>query len=80
MLPGRVAGFYSDETCHINLCALADFAGAQLYVDQAISLDLEHKQVICAQHPPVAFDVLSLDIGSTPLQNHASFAVNQGLN
>ncbi|MBF2028401.1 MAG: selenide, water dikinase SelD [Oscillatoriales cyanobacterium C42_A2020_001] len=66
MLPGRVANLYTDEKCHVNLCALADFAGAQFYIDQVTNLDLEHKQVICAHHPPIAFDVLSIDIGSTP--------------
>lgn len=66
MLPGHVAGFYSREECHIDLRRLAQFAQAQLYIDQAISLDLENKQVICAHRPPVAFDIVSLDIGSTP--------------
>lgn len=66
MLPGRVAGFYSDEDCHINLFGLADFAQAQFYQDRAIGLDLANKQVICAHRPPVAFDVVSIDIGSTP--------------
>ncbi|WP_210404394.1 selenide, water dikinase SelD [Chroococcidiopsis sp. TS-821] len=66
MLPGHVAGFYSREECHIDLRRLAQFAQAQLYIDQAIGLDLENKQVICAHRPPVAFDVVSLDIGSTP--------------
>ncbi|OKH28327.1 selenide, water dikinase SelD [Chroogloeocystis siderophila] len=66
MLPGHVAGFYSREECHIDLRRLAQFAQAQLYIDQAIKLDLENKQVICAQRPPVAFDIVSLDIGSTP--------------
>ncbi|MDX2240797.1 MAG: selenide, water dikinase SelD, partial [Leptolyngbyaceae cyanobacterium bins.302] len=66
MLPGRVAGFYTDEECHINLCALAEFAGAQLYVDCVTGLDLANRKIFCDRHPPVAFDVLSIDIGSTP--------------
>ncbi|WP_439566168.1 selenide, water dikinase SelD [Gloeocapsopsis crepidinum] len=66
MLPGHVAGFYSREECHIDLRRLAQFSQAQLYIDQAIGLDLENKQVICAHRPPVAFDVVSIDIGSTP--------------
>jgi len=66
MLPGYVAGFYSVEDCHIDLRPLAEFAGAQLYLDQAIALDLESRRVICAQRPPVGFDLLSLDIGSVP--------------
>jgi len=66
MLPGRVAGFYRDEECFVNLCALADFAGAQLYVDRVTGLDLVNRKILCDRHPPVAFDVLSIDIGSTP--------------
>ncbi|MGI0484606.1 selenide, water dikinase SelD [Pantanalinema rosaneae CENA516] len=66
MLPGYVAGFYSYDDCHIDLRALAQFAGAQFYVDQAIGLDLDNHQVLCAHRPPVAFDLLSIDIGSTP--------------
>lgn len=66
MLPGHVAGFYSFDECHIDLRRLAQFAGVQLYIDQAVGLDLKSNKVICANHPPVAFDILSIDIGSTP--------------
>ena len=66
MLPGHVAGFYSYDETHIDLRRLAVFAKAQLYLDQAIGLDLTDNKVICANHPPVAFDYLSIDIGSTP--------------
>ena len=66
MLPGHVAGLYSHEECHIDLRTLAQFAQAQLYIDQVIGLDLENNQVFCADRPPVAFDLLSIDIGSTP--------------
>jgi len=66
MLPGHVAGFYSHDECHIDLRSLAQFAQAQLYLDRVIGLDLENKKVLCAKRPPVAFDLLSIDIGSTP--------------
>ncbi|MCP6760470.1 MAG: FAD-dependent oxidoreductase [Fischerella sp. CENA71] len=65
MLPGYIAGFYSYEQCHINLRQLTNFAKAELYIDQVIDLDLENKKVICANRPEVAFDLLSIDIGST---------------
>lgn len=66
MLPAHVAGFYSFDTTHIDLRRLAQFSGAQFYLDTATGLDLAKNQVICAHHPPINFDYLSLDIGSTP--------------
>ncbi|PMB50794.1 selenide, water dikinase SelD [Fischerella thermalis CCMEE 5205] len=66
MLPGHIAGFYSHNQCHIDLRLLTNFAKAQLYIDQVVGLDLENKKVICADRPEVGFDLLSIDIGSTP--------------
>ena len=66
MLPGHVAGLYSYDDCHIDLRPLAQAAQAQLYLDQAVGLELENQRVLCEKHPPVAFDALSIDIGSTP--------------
>lgn len=66
MLPGYVAGFYNYEECHIDLLQLTQFARAEFIIDRAIGLDLENNQVICANRSPVPFDLLSIDIGSTP--------------
>jgi selenide,water dikinase len=66
MLPGHIAGFYTHDECHIDLRRLAQFAQAQLYIDKVVGLDLKNNKVFCANRPPVAFDVLSIDIGSTP--------------
>jgi len=66
MLPGHIAGFYNRDECHIDLRLLANFAQAQLYLDRVVGLDLTNNQVICAHRPAVSFDVLSIDIGSTP--------------
>jgi selenide, water dikinase len=66
MLPGYVAGVYSRSDCHIDLRSLCQFAGAQFYRSTAIGLDLAQQQVICVDRPPVRFDWLSIDIGSTP--------------
>src|ERR671932_367888 len=68
MLPGHVAGYYDFDECLIDLRRLAQESSAQIYIDRAIGLDLENNKVICANHPPVAFDLLSIDIGSTPAQ------------
>lgn len=66
MLPGHIAGFYSHNECHIDLRPLANFAQAQLYIDTVVALDLKNNKVLCANRLVVDFDVLSIDIGSTP--------------
>ena len=66
MLPGYVAGFYSHAECHIDLQQLTQFAKAEFMIDRAIGLDLENNLVICDKHSPIPFDLLSIDIGSTP--------------
>jgi pyridine nucleotide-disulfide oxidoreductase family protein len=66
MLPGHIAGFYSHDDCHIDLQPLANFAQARLYIDTVVALDLENHKVLCANGLVVDFDVLSIDIGSTP--------------
>ncbi len=66
MLPGYVAGIYQRSDCHIDLRPLAQFAKANLIINQAVGLDLDRQQVTCADGTTVGYDWLSLDIGSTP--------------
>jgi selenide,water dikinase len=66
MLPGYVAGHYSFEECHIDLGRLTRFAGARLIRDEAIGLDRAARAVLCRAHPPIRWDLLSIDIGSAP--------------
>jgi selenide, water dikinase len=66
MLPGYVAGHYTFEECHIDLGRLARFAGARLIRDEAIGLDRDRHSVRCRAHPPIRWDILSVDIGSAP--------------
>src|SRR3954451_20842015 len=66
MLPGYVAGHYRFEECHIDLRRLARFAGARLIHAEAIGLDRTARQVLCRAHPSIRYDLVSLDIGSTP--------------
>jgi len=66
MLPGYVAGHYRFDECHIDLVRLARFAGARLIHDEAVGLDSTRREVLCRDHPPIRYDVVSLDIGITP--------------
>jgi selenide,water dikinase len=66
MLPGLIAGHYSREEAHIDLQRLARFARARAVFDEVVGLDVAKRQVHFKQRPPVAYDLLSIDIGSTP--------------
>ena len=66
MLSGLVAGFYGFDDTHIDTGPLCRFAGARLIHAEAVGLDLAGRRVLCRGRPPVAFDLLSINIGSTP--------------
>jgi selenide, water dikinase len=66
MLPGFIAGHYTYDEAHIDLATLCQFAGARFLRDKVVGLDLSTRKVLCAGRPPISYDVLSLDIGSTP--------------
>lgn len=66
MLPGLVAGVYGFDDAHIDTGPLARFVGARLYQSAAIGVDVAGKRVICDNRPPVPYDILSVNTGSTP--------------
>ena len=66
MLPGVVAGFYAFDETNIDVRPLCSFAGARLVLDEAVGVDLARKRVVLGGGPLVPFDILFLDIGSTP--------------
>lgn len=66
MLPGFVAGHYTARQCYIDLAPLAQAAGARVVHDEAVGIDRAARQVICRDGSVIGYDVLSIDIGSTP--------------
>lgn len=66
MLPGYIAGHYSYDDVHIDLRKLAEYAGARFFSDEVIGIDKAEQKVLCRSRPPVPYDQLSINIGSTP--------------
>ncbi|MTJ51888.1 FAD-dependent oxidoreductase [Anabaena sp. UHCC 0253] len=79
MLPGHIAGFYKYIECHIDLQNLCKFAKAKLLLHQVIGLDLQNNKVLCANGFVVDFDLLSIDIGSTPAKLSVSGAAEYAI-
>ncbi len=66
MLPGYIAGHYDYHDVHIDLSRLAQFAGARYIRDEVVGLDRAGRKVLCRNRPPIPYDELSINIGSTP--------------
>ncbi|HEX9523277.1 MAG TPA: FAD-dependent oxidoreductase [Reyranella sp.] len=66
MIPGFVAGRYTFDECHIDLAGLCAGAGAHLIHDEATGIDRAGRQVVLKEGPAVAYDLLSIDVGSAP--------------
>ncbi|MGB7305148.1 MAG: selenide, water dikinase SelD [Burkholderiaceae bacterium] len=69
MLPGYIAGHYSYDEVHIDLRKLAQFAGARYYHDDVTGINRAEQKALCLNRPPVVYDQLSINIGSTPQVN-----------
>ena len=66
MLPGVVAGLYGREQAQIDLVRLAAATGTRLIHAETNGLDRGHKRVQLADRAPIAYDVMSIDVGITP--------------
>jgi len=66
MIPGFVAGRYSFDECHIDLARVAAWTGGRLIQAEATGIDRINRQVLLKDRPPIAYDLLSIDVGATP--------------
>lgn len=65
MIPGLIAGDYDYRACHIDLARPAASAGARFVQDRARTIDPSNRTVVLEGGPPVSYDVLSVNVGST---------------
>ena len=66
MLPGLIAGHYSYDEAHIDLDNLARFGGIRFIHEDVVGIDLAGRRVLFANRPPLSYDVVSINTGSTP--------------
>ncbi len=66
MLPGLIAGHYTFDEAHIDLRKLAIFSSARFIHDSVAGLDPERRHLHFADRPPIPYNLLSLNTGSTP--------------
>jgi len=66
MLPGLIAGHYTFDESHIDLRRLARFVGARFVHAAATGLNTVSHEVHFGDRPPIAYDLLSINIGATP--------------
>lgn len=76
MLPGYVAGHYTYDEVHIDLCRLCAATGARFIEAEVIGLDRESRSVLLRGRPDIAYDVVSINTGSTPRMQAAGAAVH----
>ncbi|TWU47134.1 FAD-dependent oxidoreductase [Rubripirellula reticaptiva] len=67
MLPGTLANQFSTDQMQIALSPLCQLAGAELILDEVTGLDTDRNAIQFANRSPLAFDVLSIGIGSVPI-------------
>ncbi len=66
MLPGLVAGHYRFEDTHIDLARLCHWAGVRWIQDEVTAIDPARKRLSLKGRPDLEYDLVSIDIGSTP--------------
>ncbi|MEM8681619.1 MAG: FAD-dependent oxidoreductase, partial [Planctomycetota bacterium] len=66
MLPGVLSGQYQPDEMQIDLVRLTAACSARLVIGECTGIDHERRRLLFSDHAPVAFDLLSIGIGSVP--------------
>jgi pyridine nucleotide-disulfide oxidoreductase family protein len=72
MVPGVIAGHYRLDECAIAIDELAQRAGAGFVQSRVSLVNPRARDVMCADGGVIAYDVLSIDVGSHPVIGAAS--------
>ncbi len=67
LLPGYVAGHYTEDEVYIDLVPLCRFAGARFIRAAVTGVDPIRQTVASTHRPLISYDLLSIDIGITPV-------------
>jgi pyridine nucleotide-disulfide oxidoreductase family protein len=67
MVPGLIAGRFTEADCAIDVMALARAAGVHFRLGQAVALDAAAREVTLADGERIGYDVLSINTG--PVQD-----------
>ena len=79
MLPGYIEGRYDARESSIDLVRLAEFARARFIHDAVAGLDAERQILTLEQHPPLNFDILSVNTGATPMMDAVKGAADYAI-
>ena len=79
MMPGVLAGQYPVEHMEIDLVRFAQSAGARLVIGKVTGLDRARQHLEFADRPPLAYDLLSIGIGSRPSMSGIDIASDSAL-
>lgn len=66
MMPAVLAGQVPVEQMEIDLVRLCQAANARLILDQVVGVDPVRREIRFLERPPLAYDLLSVGIGSRP--------------
>ncbi len=79
MLPGFAEGLYNFDDMHINLLALARFAGARLIKNSVTDIDFLNNYIFLSDKTKLYYDVLSVNSGASPQRGQIKGGAEHGI-